>query len=127
MILEEQIRRSTAAAFLGVARSGKATASFSHRGATAVTLFVIAGPEAERVEEGGNTTEARSVTLDIPTGQAGFTAGTSDVNEPVTPGDTLVYRGKEYSVQSEIKKSGYGAVYTVPCLEHKRLAANTGR
>jgi hypothetical protein len=111
-----------AAIKLTLAQSLGTTVTLSHRGAAAATLYVRVLRETnERASENGIETELRVLTLEVPT-QSGF-ARTATEAEPVTPGDLVTYLARAYLVLAPVEKDAGGFVYTLRCVERKRLAA----
>ena len=123
--LGDRLGRILARAHLARARAFGVTVQLSHRGASAVTLYAELPDAAHALAAahgGPHLTEERILRLDVPTGQTGFACPTGGA-EPVTPGDTVVHRGRTYYVREALRIRAFGHVYTLHCVERKRLAS----
>jgi hypothetical protein len=123
--LTDRLGRLLARAHLARARALGTTVRFSHRGAAAVTLYAelpADGVARELAREGPHQAEERRLCLDLPTGQEGF-AHPEGEEEPVAPGDTVVHAGRTYFVRASPRLKAFGHVYTLHCVERKRLAS----
>jgi hypothetical protein len=120
--VRENIGRSIAVALLAKARALGDSISLSHRGATAITLFVSVKKEptsASYVDAGGIESEQRECELDIPTGQTSFAYSTTEA-EPLECGDIFTWRGRAWSIQSHSALQ-FGFVHRVKAVESKAL------
>jgi hypothetical protein len=127
--LADRLGRILARAHLARARAFGTTVLFSHRGGSPVTLYAELPDDARALDAahgGEHLTEERVLRLDVPTGQAGFAYPTGGA-EPVTPGDTVVHRGRTYYVREALRIRAFGHVYTLHGVERKRLASGTGK
>jgi hypothetical protein len=123
--LTDRLGRILARAHLARARAFGTTVLFSRRGASPVTLYAEIPDAAQALSaaHGGlHLTEERILRLDVPTGQTGFAYPTGGA-EPVTPGDAAVHRGRTYYVREALRIRAFGHVYTLHCVERKRLAS----
>jgi hypothetical protein len=123
--LADRIGQAIAHGELCRARTLGSTVSFAHRGAAPVTLRAELSrhlPALGLRREGHQETEERTLIARVATGQEGFAFPTGGV-EPVTPGDTIVHRGRTYYVRAPIRTEAYGHVYVLRCVERRRLAS----
>jgi hypothetical protein len=120
------ISRVVSEARYGAARAVGVPVSFSHRGAAAHTIYCQPGPAGiEPNMRNGVVTEVRTQEFIVPC-QRHFRRSTTDT-EPVTPGDTLTWQGKVYSVSQNVRMDPFKAVYHLETSEFKRLAEGVGK
>ena len=120
----DAIGKGVAAANLGVAKGIGVQMTFSARGASGVSLYVlILKSEVLPVRsESGQVTEKRVMTIQVATGQTGFTVATND-QEPVTAGDKFTYLSRNFYVGDPIGKDQYERTYTLTLVEDKPLVS----
>ncbi len=122
----EQIGIGRALARLAIARAFRTTITLSHRGGPPVTLAArIVGDWNASEPVNGVLTELRYLKIWVTANQTGFQPAATDA-EAVLVGDVITcskYASRSYQVIEVIKLDVGGRVYTLTCVENKRLGS----